>query len=316
MLSYARSALFLFLLLSFPLQSQAYASLLDALRETKLSVRVVPIEIGVIPRGAQRVRFLSLTLETTCDGDVRIGEIRIHRFGLGDAADLKGVYILEGDKRITKSSLPSAEDQMVTLRTKGLTMRACEKETIDVAADFEREASVGSEHRFEVLSAEDIVTDADAVKGTFPLRNVGRAASVTPLPTGGITVTFLPISGSISPGANRTLAKFEVSADNESHHLLYAIMLTNEGTAKNADLRSLFLTRSSGKALTRQALTLDGKAVMLTFSKPYFLKRGDKVTFGLIGRPFTSSETIRFVLKEPSDLNAIPTRQGGRRLGE
>jgi len=317
-LFFARALFVLLLAVSFPVSLQAAApSILDRLRETTLSVQMKPLDLGAIPQGAQRVSFLSLEFTASCDGDVRIREIHAHHFGLGKSSDIKGVYLLKDMERITKSAPLSASGQTVNLRTKGLRIAACEKIQLSIAADFSADADIGSEHRFDILSADDIVTDADKLTAPkFPLRNLRRTStSVTPLPAGKITVTFLPLSGSVSPGADRTLAKFQLAADNQSHHLLYSLMLTNDGSAKDGDLRSLYLTRKSGKALTQVALSLDGKEVLLSFSRPYLLKRGEKIAFELRGRTFTTRETIKFILKEPSDLNALPLR-GGRRLGE
>lgn len=298
-------ALFFFLIFSFAFQSEA--------RETSLSVRVKPLEIGAIPRGAQRVRFLSLHFIASCESAVAIHEIRAHHFGLGDTSDFTGVYLLRGVERLTRSASISSDDHVVTLRPKGLMLQACGQMQLDIAADFQRDAAIGSEHQFEVLSEADIVTTAGKLTGKFPLRNLERA-NVSPLPEGGMSVTFLPLSGSTSAIAERSLAKIQVTSDNVSAHLISSITLTNEGTAKDREIRSLFITtKQDGTALTNTVFGLDGKEVTLRFTPPYLLPAGDSITFHLRGRRYTRRKTVDFILKEPSDLVTESTRQGVRR---
>jgi len=311
MYSAVRFAVLVFLLFSFPFGGHGRGIALHERDKRTLSVRVTSLEIGAIPRGAQRVRFLSLHFINSCEKSVGIREIRVHHSGFGDASDFTGVYLLRGVERLTRSASISSADQIVTLRPKSLILKACGQLSLDIAADFQRNAVVGSEHQFEVLTAADIVTDAETVTGKFPLRNVMKA-NVSPLDEGGITVTFLPLSSSTSAIAEHTLAKIQLSADNVSSHLISSITLTNMGTAKNAEIRSLFVTtKQDGHPLTNTALALQGDEVTLRFLEPYFLKSGDTQTLHLKGRRYTRRKTVDFVLKEPSDLDA--TRAAGPR---
>ncbi len=301
-----------FLVLSFSISSGAATGIAQSeTGESTLSVRTLALEIGSIPRGAQRVRFLSLHFINSCDRAISIREIRVHHYGLGDASDFTGVYLLHGVERLTRSARISSADQIVTLRPKSLILKACGQVQLDIAADFQRDASIGSEHQFEVLAEADIVTDAESISGKFPLRMVSRA-SISPLDEGGITVTFLPLSSSTSAIAEHTLAKIQLSADNVSSHLISSITLTNKGTAKNAEIRSLYITTAQeGNPLTNTALALQGDEVTLRFLEPYFLKSGDTQTLHLKGRRYTRRKTVDFVLREPSDLDA--TRVAGTR---
>jgi hypothetical protein len=290
---------------TFALESEAASS--------TLSVRISPFSIGSIPRGAQRVRFLSLHFIASCDAAISIREIRAHHYGFGDVSDLKGAYLLKGVERLTRSQKIASADQTVTLRPKNLSIPQCGHLTLDIAGDFEANATVGSQHRFEVKTPEDLVTDADALTGNFPLQNVLRTR-VSPLPAGQITITFLPVTGSLSALSEHTLSKMQISADNESDHLLYGVTLTNEGSAKDADIRLIYLRTKQGRGpLTNIRSKMDGKEVLLRFTSPYLLERGKPILFELRGRPYTRTKTMRFTLKEESDLDAVPLERGRRR---
>lgn len=281
--------------------------------EKTLEVRALPVTVGHIPRGAQRVRLLSLAATAGCTGDVRLDSIRVHLYGLGDASALEGLYLLRGYQRLTRAAKVSSADQTVLLRPRALTIPACETWRLDTAADFAATTDVGSQYRLEVWSTQDIEAQGARVQGRFPLRSEDRAR-VTPLPEGSITVTFHPVSGTVRVVTEDTLAKFTIEADSEAHQLLQAITLTNAGTATWDKVRNLYLTRNRGRALTNTVARLQDDEVTLTFFEPYFLRRGQSVTFELRGRAFTRDETINFVLKEPSDLQAQSTRRAGRRF--
>lgn len=311
----------LFLLIA-PSAAFAYASLLQELRDpSRLTLTVIPAEIDAIPRGATNVPLLPLKLEASCDAEVEVKEIAVHRIGLGEADDIHRLYLLQGFRRLTRGVRFSSADQKAILRPRGLTIRPCESLRIDVAADFSQTAAIGGRSAAEIVSAGDIVTSAGVVTGDWPLRMAGGAPSITPDPVGQVTVTFLPLSGKVSATVDEELARFLIEADNVSHQMLYGITLTNRGTARGDDLRNLYLTRQAmsagrqGRSLTQATDRMDDDAVTLEFSQPYFLRRGQRETFSLRGRAFTRDRTIAFTLEEPADLHALGTKLRGRTLG-
>lgn len=275
---------------------------------TSLQIQALPLERGPIPRGAQRVSLMALALKAGCEGDARVDSLHVHLLGLGDTNLIDGVYLLRGYERLTRAARVSSADQTVLLRPRSLVIGACETQRLEIAADFSADVPVGSEFHVEVQSAGDMEVRGARVEGRFPLRS-DEGGTITPLPSGTLTVAFLPLSGTIQPVTEETLAKFQVEADGQAHQLLQSVTLTNEGTAKGDEVRNLFLTRNQGKALTNTAPQLQGNEVTLTFLQPFFVRKGQSVVFELRGRAFRRVKTIRFLLKEPSDLHALSTRR-------
>lgn len=126
-------------------------------------------------------------------------------------------------------------------------------------------------------------------------------------------MTFLPINR-ISAVRDEIFAKIQLKADNESHHIVHSITLTNEGTAKNDDLRYLYITHRR-RALTPLVKAMNGDEVTFKFSRPYFLRRGARVLLQVRGNAYTTQKTINFGLREPSDLYAESSRRGLRQKG-
>jgi len=308
----------LFVLLAFPISASAssYSDVLEQLRgqqsHTSLTVRTSPVEVGGIPRGATRVVLLPLHLQASCGADVRVWRIRLQLTGLGDAQDVNRVYLLRGFRRLHRPVKINSNDREVMIRLRNLVIPACRSVRLDVAVDFDREAAVGGQFYFEIPSEDDLFSTASETVGNFPIRTVPSRSSITPQPVGQVTIKFLPIS-SIRPIQNELLAKFRIKADMEANQLFRSITLTNKGTAKNDDLRNLYLTRLNGRALTPIATKMDGDSVTLLFSNPYFIKRGQTVLFQLRGNAYTRRKTVNFTLEEPSDLASDSSRRGTRR---
>lgn len=295
--------------------AQAIPSTAEHLRKTELRVMALPASIKGIPRGAMRVRMLPLRFRASCDGDVNVKYMRVKHVSLGDSADIKRVYVMNGDNRITRGAVFSSDDQTALLRLKDVSIPACKTIQLDVTVDFRHGATVGGRFSLSVEGPEDIVTTADDLNASFPLRSREPAPSVTPEPVGTVSVEFLPVGGAINAVRDELLAKFTVEAQGNTHQILHSITLTNKGGAKDDDLRNMYLTHSRGRALTPVVKQLDGDKVTLRFSRPYFLRKGQKVLFRLRGSAYSTVKTISFGLEEPSDLYAIPSRLGGRNLG-
>ena len=260
---------------------------------------------GSVPKGAQRVPFLSLTLTAGCDGDVTVREVTVAHEGLGDSSDLSRVYVTDGRRRLTRGKTIDASDRTATLRfIPALFIKACESRALTVAADLSPDAASAGEHRLGVESASDVQTEA-AVR--LSSQETAPVATVRPKATGTVTARFLNLLQPLRFGNNRTLARFRLEADGESDQDIRAITLTNAGKATDGDLKNLRIQNRKGDVLTNTLAAMDGDLVRLTFDPPLRIGRNDDVLLELKGDAKASKRrTVRFVLEEPSDLEASP----------
>ena len=285
-----------------------------ALGNTVLSVRTLPISISGVPRGATRVRILPVILTASCHADVSVHAITIRNAGLGNRRDITRVYLLQKQQRIGRAKRFGASDQRVTFRLPHFTVPACSSTQLDVAIDISRAATVGARYALSIDNPWDIEAGAERLIGEFPVQTRGARASVTPDPAGELVIEFRPLAGKIHAVKNEALSRFYLEAKGK-HHLLYAITLTNRGTAKDDDLRNLYITRNNGRALTQVEKFMDKDQVTLRFSRPYFLRKGNRALFQLRGNAYTRKKSIDFHLEEPVDILATSSRRGGGRLG-
>ncbi len=270
-----------------------------------LTVGATQLEVGSVPKGAQRVQFLSLAFRAACDAPVTIESMVVVHTGLGDPSDISRVYVMDGRRRLTRARGFDTSDQTANLRfIPRLTLKACEEREVSVVMDISADADAAGEHGIMVEFPHDILTDATV---SLSSKIQESAAVVRPKTTGSVNVAFLSLTQPLKFGAGRTLARFRLEADGEANQQVHSITLTNAGKATDADLKNLRIQNRKGDVLTNVAATMDGDHVHLTFDPPLTLDRNDEILLELKGDIQASRRrTVRFMVEEPSDLEATP----------
>jgi hypothetical protein len=294
-----------FLLLLSPLSSGAITDDMSAMSELTVQINS-SARYGSMPRGAQGIEFLSLTLSASCDSDVTIHSIDVKHVGMGAARDIKRVYLHNGLRRIGRSRSFDARSSVATLQFgSGIKIAACDAENFTVRADIDPNAAVGGEHGIIIDTANDVQSTAahTILDDTTPPIHV----EAKPKNAGIINVRFLPLTGRLRYNTLVTAARIQFSADNVSPQLLRSITLKNNGTARNNDLQYLRLESSDGTARTYMAPRMDTSTVTLRFNPPFRIDRNDSVVLLLKGETRGGrNRTVDFTLEDPSDLEATP----------
>jgi hypothetical protein len=267
-----------------------------------LTVTQQGIVSSSVPKGAQRAVFIEASLHAACDADVLVRSFSVKHRGLGEASDLVRVYATEGDVRLSRTrSLDSSDRAALLAFVSPLKIKACGTARVQVRGDFSPDAQVAGEHGLliEAVDADAPVTLASA---TSSPRLTAR-----PSTTGTVSVTFLPLTKALQFGKGRTVARLRLEADNGANQRVSSVVLTNDGKAVDGDLANIRLEDRKGNALTNVAATLDGDKVRLTFEPALRIDRNDQVLLELKADIVASNKrTLRFVLEEPSDLEAAP----------
>lgn len=258
-----------------------------------------------IPRGSQRVPVLALKLEATCEGSVTVEALTVHRKGLGDAQDILGVYAVREGGRITPVQ-SVARDGRIDLQFRTLSVPACGTKRVDILADFAPDSAVAGEHRFEIEASTDI--DAPGAHVTV-VRGMGTSIGrmVGPL-RGSITVEILSIPGGISVGENELVGRFLLEADSRDDHHIRAITFTNEGTAKDRDLRAITLYVGT-RRLSDPMMSLQGRRVRIPIEPPLLVRKNQSVRISLRADVFAGvGRTVELTVEEPGDVEAEVVR--------
>lgn len=272
-------------------------------RRGSLTVTTSPVDGGTVPPGAQRVPMLKLTLEASCEADVSVDAVHVQRKGLGNSADIDFVYLMEGSLRISAPLQIGSKHGNVSLAVRNFTVPACATREIVLYADFSDHAAATAEHRFELTGERVESFNADVA-----IRSANPASSVmtTGKAVGRISAEYVQPSQSASYGVRQAVARFSLSADDKADHAISAITLRNDGSARGNDLQNLFLELHADR-LTQIVHAMQDSTVRLTFDPPLLLKKNQKIVLTLRADIRTGrSRTIRFLIEQPSDIEAAP----------
>lgn len=273
----------------------------------ELTVQITNADgIGSVARGASRVPLASLEFIASCDADIAIESIDLRHTGLGATTDIHSVYLTDGLRRVTRAQRFDTKRSILTLRfSHPFTLKRCDVRRLSVMVDVSSTATVASEHSVALVPG-TIRSSAKTV--TIDERQNAPTVVTTPFQAGSISLRFLDLNRPLRYGRRERVARLQISADAKQSHLLRKITLTNNGSARDMNLVQFTLEKSDGVNLIAPAMRMHGRTVALEFSPSFPLARGQTVVLNLVaevrGR---HSDTVQFMLEEPSDLVAIPS---------
>ncbi|MCA9370854.1 MAG: hypothetical protein KC680_02750 [Candidatus Peregrinibacteria bacterium] len=270
-----------------------------------LTVTASTAKAGSIAPGSTRVEMLKLRLSASCADDIPIQTITIQRRGLGENSDISAVYALHRGVRISQARSVEKRDGLLDLSLRNVVIPKCTEEDISVYADISENASPAGEHTFELkgIDAKKATVRIDQQLGDFtrPQRTAGP-------PVGQISIEYLKVNERVHYGSRQRLGRFTLSADNKDDHYVYAMTFTNSGSARNDDLKNIFLEFRNRK-VSDVATSLTGDAVRLTFNPPLVLQKNQTLQYSLRGDIRASrSRTIQLQIEESADIEAAPKR--------
>ncbi len=266
-----------------------------------------------VPQGAQGVVFTSLDLTATSD-DVMIENLTILHEGFGDASEFSGVYGVVDGARVTRKRTIDAQSFTATLRfTKPLMIKAGKTVTLQLAGDLETGAKIktASEHILTVELPTDVVSNAKAVTGNFPLK--GKVFRVAAVSSGSVSVAYRTVTpSSIKVGDKAaTLGKWELSLDSVEDQTIYSMTIQNDGTASDGDFTNIAIRRSDGTILTKTASATVGDYVTLVFDPPFTVLQGDRITMNVIGDiKGGAAKNIKLSFDETGDIFSVGSLYG------
>lgn len=270
---------------------------------------------STVPKGATHVSFLNLTFTATGDA-VELDGFTLHRTGVGSYNDFANVYVYNGTERLTSGKTIASDNNEVTFGSLNIDLAAGESVTLTIVADIAASgtSTTGNENALEVVSVDNIDSNALEATGTFPI--TGGTFSISGASSGGITITkqgSVPNPTIGEPEAE--IAEFQLTAATEDQ-AFQSIALTVKGTIANDALTNLTLWQGSDAIATATEVTDDD---LVTFAVEgnydcddygytgdgYCIGRGNNRTFNVtadIGTTADPADTIRVYLDESTDL--------------
>lgn len=262
-----------------------------------------------IPQGAQRVPFLTLRLQASCDAPIAVSSLTLRHAGRGNATDILRAYASIGGTRWSRAVSVPARNPF-TLRLRSVVVPACGEASIIVLADLSSSAQASGEHRFDVLSVG--TQSGVAIQTSSSASSSPAALRVTPhATTPDVTSEFRSVLTSKEYGTARVVARFLLKGGRASDQNVLSITFTNDGSARNGDLQRLYLESSSQQRLSVPLAQMEGDTARITLTPPLPLRRNQSVLLQLRADVRASrTRTIDFVIEEPSDIEL--EEAGGR----
>jgi len=275
-----------------------------------------PIASTIISDGANSaagsqalIPFLKLNFTTPAGTSAKVTTLKLKRLGVSSDTDLPNVYLYEGDTKLTE--MTSLSSGVISFVNAAGLFTVSGVKTITVKADLYADASAGKTIGLGLVAVADVVTDASAVNGTFPINgNLMTTAVVTDF--GRLTVATTTNSATVDPGTTGYEAMRITLAATNQKIKLYSIKLLQLGSIQKADIANLALYAGATQLGTTQAaLASDGTVTFDLSSSPYEVGSGVTRTLSLkvdvIGG---STRTIRFSLQRSTDIAAMDSNYG------
>ncbi len=167
---------------------------------------------ATVTKGANGVEVFSFDVEAGSE-DAMLDGVTLSLIGAGAASTLSGVYLYEGDTRLTESRTINSSTREVTFNSLDVEVSAGDSVTLTVLATVSTSADAASTFGFELESA-DMVTASGDVSGRFPVS--GDEFTVGGATSGTVTVTKTGTINDPSIGEqDAEIAEFKLAAANE-----------------------------------------------------------------------------------------------------
>lgn len=255
---------------------------------------------ATIPSNSARVEFAKFNLTASNDGAVTLTAIKLKRTGVGPYNDLSGVFLYDGDTRLTNSRTISSDTNMVEFDTLNFSIPAGTTKTLTVAANVGTNKT--GNHAFSINAASDMTAGGATISGSFPV--TGNTMSLSSTSAGTVTAGGYT-SGMSNPAIGDTatnVSKFSlVTATDDGY--LKAITLKQDGNIDTALLSNYKLYQSTTELPVTYSVS--GRYVTLTLATPYKLVNGSTKTFFVkadISASTEAGKTIVFYLNNAADV--------------
>ena len=245
--------------------------------------------------------------------EIKITQLRLKRMGLSAKTTLSKIYLFEGANRLTD---PASVSSLDTITFNNLAsvfeIAAGSSKTITVYGDIA--GSNGETVGVAIETSSNVVTDASAVGGNFPIKsNLMDTVSIT-LATVDFNSTTIPAAATIDPQSDYRVWENTVTITGQAVNFT-RLSLKRSGTINNSQLEN-FRLYVNNVQLGSSVPNLDSNNYV-TFDlsvSPQKLEIGVvtiKVVADIIG---ASSKTFTFSLKATADANFSDVEYGANVL--
>ncbi len=256
--------------------------------------------------GQALIPFTKFVFSTPAGTTAKVTTLKFNRGGISSDSDITNAYLYDGSTKLAE--MTSFSTGVITFTNAAGLFTVSGSKTITLKADLYSESAAGKTISLSIAAATNVVSDASAINGTFPMTgNTMTVAVVTDL--GRLSVVTTTNSMVVDPGLNGfEAARFTLTAANQKIKIS-SFKVYQLGSINKTDIANLALyVGSTQLGSTVTALDADGAATFDFSAAPYEIPSGVVRTLSLkvdvIGG---STRTMQFSLQKSADVVAVDT---------
>ncbi|MFA6514245.1 MAG: hypothetical protein WCT50_03105 [Patescibacteria group bacterium] len=245
---------------------------------------------ATIPSSSNGVTFVKFNVTASNDGSVLLDTIKVKRTGVGAYSDLSGVYLYDGETRLTSAKTFASDTNEAEFSALNLNIAAGTTKTLSVVANIG--LSKTGNHAIGIASASAINASGAAVSGSFPV--TGNTMSLSATNSGSVTID--PVTTGLTDptlGDKETaVASFKLTSTEDAW--FKGITLKQDGTLTTSLLSGYKLYQ--GTTEVPATVSVNNRKVTLTLNSPFKLLNGSAKTFTVKADVSASAETTKTVV--------------------
>ena len=253
-----------------------------------------------VPGKATSVTFLKFNIA----GTGTVSNVVVKRSGAGATSDFSNVYLYDGETRLTSGRSLNSSSHEATFSN--LAIAVAGVKTLTVRADMATAPGAANRNSLAVSAmSADVAVSGLPVTGNEMTMSTVTAGTIT------LTKTGSPAAPNIGQ-AGALVSQFRVDAASENMKLS-RLSLFSGGTTSKSNLTNFVLKDQGGTAVATGTGVNAKDLVVMTFSTPYSLAKGDSKTFYVyadIGGGAKSGDTVKLYVDEASDVYAVGEQYG------
>ncbi len=249
---------------------------------------------------------LKIKFSTPSGTSAKVTTLKLKRLGICTDTDIPNAYLYDGDTKLAE--MTSLSSGLMTFTNSAGLFSVSGTKTITVKFDLHKDSSSGKTIGIGLTSATDVVTDATAVNGTFPINgNLMTVATVTDF--GRLNIATTTNAATVDPGTTYDAMKINVAASNQKMQI-YSIKFLQIGSIQTTDVENPSLWVGSTK-LAASTLASDGSLYFDLSAAPYEVPSGVTRSIALrVDVVKGSTRTIQFSLQKSTDIVAKDANYG------
>ncbi|MDO8436432.1 MAG: hypothetical protein Q7S82_03620, partial [bacterium] len=272
-----------------------------------------PVATSIISDGSSEaagsqglIPVLKLNFSTPAGTSAKVTTLKLKRLGISTDTDIPNAYLYDGDTKLEE--MTSLSSGVLTFIDSAGLFSVSGTKTITVKFDLHKDSSSGKTIGIGLVAATDVVTDATAVNGTFPINgNLMTVATVTDF--GRLNIATTTNAATVDPGINYDAMKMTVTASNQKIQI-YSMKFFQIGSINYSDIENPSLWQGSTQLAT-STIASDGTLSFDLSAAPYEISSGASRAIALrVDVVKGSTRTIRFSLQKSTDIVAKDVNYG------